>query len=740
MQQNKKINFSIGGSIGTSFNGAVGGVIKKLDHLAKREESIRSKQTLIGKFYNDQKAVGRLSETLKTQKASLADLQASYNATGGTSEKLKLKIQQAKDSILETTKELRNQKNSSRSARHELKKLGVDTNHVKDEEKRLRDELERTQKTMKIRSEGFNAIGKSIKTLGKSFIVATTASIGFAAASYRVTSSTANHGSEIERMSKKLGTATNEYQKLRYAALVTDTGIDKLDGSLEEMQIRLSDAMIGDGQAVEALEQLNLSATELYNLKPEQALGVIADALGKVQNKKQKIWLADALFGGEGVDMLKMLDKGSQGLKKYGEEAENVGYILDEKSLKAARDNKVAFQQMTASLQSVGYTIGNALMPIFTDFFKKVTSWISNNQEKIKGWGETAITYFKSAISILRDLGKGVMFVFGDSTIASIIRWSTLLTGTSIGGVVAISKLIKVFSAFRPVVSLGVLAVKSLGGSIKFLAKMSAPLLTKGLRLGIVALGWASSATGTAIKALGLGIKFLGRAMLTNPIGLAVTALIGVVSTVWYFRDEITGAFKKAWDGIKYGWDIFTGWLSGINQALGDPLGGIINIFIGAWENIKSIFQIGSNAISGIFSLMTGDFDSASQAFSNVFDGITGIFQRGIDFLKDKLSWLSDSFDWLSKQGSKIKGWFSSWWGDDEKEIQATKTTKFASMDEIARKVQEQRANNVTNDNKSNNVQLHNTITIQGNASPKEMEEAIRRATMPLYGNALVGW
>lgn len=755
MQQNKKVKFSIAGDVNASFGNSITKAITGLGKLERKEQELKDKQTLISKFSAEEGAVKRLATTLRLKQAKLTDLQAKQNALGGSSEELKLKELALKKEVEKTTEKLQEQNKKVDALKDDFKKADIDIKNLDAEETRLKNSLDKTNKSIDNRNKFSQKFSKGVNIAKRSLIAFTGASIAASVGAYKISQSFADHGSEVERMAKKLGTGTSEYQKLQYAAKVTGTSVDKLDGSLEEMQIRLSDAMIGDGQAVEALDQIGLSAAELYNLKPEQSLGLIADALAKVENKQQKIWLADALFGGEGVDMLKMLEQGSAGLKKYGNEAEQVGYVLKKESLQSARGYKVAFLKMTTSIKGVAYTLGNALMPAFTNMFEKTTNWISKNQATIKSWATTAVSAFKSAISFLHGLGKGIMFVFGDSTMASVIRWTTLLTGTGIGGVAILSKL-------------------SLGFSV----------------LGKVA------------KIGALGVKFLGRAMLTNPIGLAITALTGVIAVVWYFKDEIIGAFKSAWEGIKSGWNVFVGWLSTANQALGDPFGAIVEVFKFSWDTITDIFNTGANFIDGVFNLITGNFDGAKKAFSNVFDGISAIFTRGIDFLKKKFSWIFNYFKSLKEEflalkslfadtdlsygkgnadrGNKIKdslidfGAINSNWGRDDtvenldifkksikklskqdtldllatkdidEQIQkillsrlkqnnnTTKKLQFSGMDEIAQRVNEKRASQVNNAN--NNVTMQNTITIQGNADKKHVEEAIKTATMPLYG------
>ncbi|AEE26293.1 hypothetical protein [Francisella hispaniensis] len=607
MNQSKKINFSIGGSIGSSFSNSIGGAIKRLDHLSRKEEDLRSKQTLIGKFYNDQRASGRLADTLRTQKASLADLQASYNSTGGSSEKLRHKIDTLKGNILETTKELRNQKNASRAGATALKKAGIDTNNLRHEEKRLSDELARTEKRLQNRSRNFRAIGSSSIFLAKSFAAVGAAAIGATATAFKLTNSFAEHGDQVAKTADKLGISTNALQELRYSAERAGMSTDELDKSLEFMQKNTVDAANGTGEAKKAFDALGLSAAELKELKPEESLRLIADKLKNVENGQERVRYATQIFGRSGTGMINMLKNGSAGLDELATSAYHAGYVLGEDGLRAAEDYKDAYLDMSMSIKGVAFTLGKALLPTFTKTFRNITNWLSENRETVRGWGETAKTVFSAIGTFVVGAGKIVHSFF--STL-----WSV---GETLGG-------------------------------------------------------WT-------------------------------------YETVQFFSN------------------------------FGENVSNI-------WNSLTDTI-INSSLVSGLFAIK----DGAVNAFNSILD----IFSSSFDWISKKFSWLTDSLNWLADKAGGIWDWFTG--SDSNKEVNINKNSRitaiaekidnqkaqrpqFATMSDVAKQAREQRANNVTNANKTNNVQLHNTITIQGNANPKEMEEAIRRATMPLYGNALVGW
>ena len=435
MQQKNKISFSIGGSIGNSFSGAVGGAIKKLDRLSKEEESIKDKQTLIRKFRADDGAAARLAKKLRNQQAALTDLQTKYNASGGASEKLKLRISDLESDISDTTQALQKQNKTVNATKTNLTQAGIDVHNLTGEEKNLKEALDKNDKAMQKRSATFRKIGSSVSFLKRSFVGATVAGLGLAAAGNKLTNEFTEHGFEVSNVSTKLGMTTTALQRLRYAAQQTGMTSEELDGSLEEMSIRLNDAVQGGGQATQALQQIGLSAQELNNLKPEQAIGLIADAISKVHNQKKRVWLADALFGGQGVAMLNMLDKGAKGINELGDQAERTGFVLSEQSIKSALVGRQAFMNMMTSFKSIAWVIGAALTPMMTKAFTNISKWVSNNQDTIKQWGKNVAYYFGK-------VGESIKWLFGDSTSAQITKW----TAITLVAVHTITKAIKVLN------------------------------------------------------------------------------------------------------------------------------------------------------------------------------------------------------------------------------------------------------------------------------------------------------
>lgn len=66
---------------------------------------------------------------------------------------------------------------------------------------------------------------------------------------------------------------------------------------------------------------------------------------------------------------------------------------------------------------------------------------------------------------------------------------------------------------------------------------------------------------GTALRVIGTGIMFVGRALLMNPIGLVITAIAAAAYLLWKNWDYVGPKLKAAWDTIKSAVGALSDWL-----------------------------------------------------------------------------------------------------------------------------------------------------------------------------------
>jgi hypothetical protein len=177
---------------------------------------------------------------------------------------------------------------------------------------------------------------------------------------------------DASRMAKMLGISTQSLEELRYAAEKSGVSIDTLDDSMKELQIRAVDAKSGSGEAADAFKALGMRSTDAAGKirEPIELLSDVADRLKKLPTQSERIWVADAMFGDQGAEMLKIIEGGSEGLARMRLEARELGYTLDESTSQSAIQFRQAITSLKAVLSAVVRTITKNILPAITSFIE----------------------------------------------------------------------------------------------------------------------------------------------------------------------------------------------------------------------------------------------------------------------------------------------------------------------------------------------------------------------------------
>ncbi|WP_395060398.1 phage tail tape measure protein [Polaromonas sp.] len=170
------------------------------------------------------------------------------------------------------------------------------------------------------------------------------------------------------------------------------------------------------------------------------------------------------------------------------------------------------------------------------------------------------------------------------------------------------------------------------------------PLLGGGLRMVGVAAGWLGTilrgALVIGLRMAGQALLFIGRALLLNPIGLAVTVIAGAAYLIYRNWEPISAWFGKVWGKVKTAfsgaWDWFKG-LPGQFSRLGSELisglvGGITaklsvakDTIVGFGQNIKGWFAdtLGIKSPSRVFMGFGSNIGEGAQI--GIMKGVPGV-------------------------------------------------------------------------------------------------------------------
>lgn len=301
--------------------------------------------------------------------------------------------------------------------------------------------------------------------------------------------------------------------------------------------------------------------------------------------------VAEELFGIEGGRLADILaKKGKQGLEE----------MLTKMREQASLQDRIAEKTKTlgAALESLGGvwesavgTVGSAFAEDIKDFAKwatelienDLTPWLKENKSTVKWFVGVAagLTLMSTAMLATKFAFSGVASLFGAAFMP-----------------------IRVFKAAKAISELD-----KLNGKSSLFGKIA-----KGLGKGL----------GFVAKGIGL----ISKALLMNPIGLAITAIAIGAYFIWdnwatlapMFADlwqGITDKFNAAWEWIKSAW-------AGVGDWVSEAWAGVTTFFSELWENVKTFASEGIDNIANFIR----NFDPLAL-FKSVFEGVLNWF--GVD-------------------------------------------------------------------------------------------------------------
>ncbi len=201
----------------------------------------------------------------------------------------------------------------------------------------LRKELTRTNKRLQEFSKNAR---NNINKYGKAGVVAGGLVVGSLLAIYKQQATVID---QTAKYADSIGIQTSALTELRHAAGLSGVSVKDLDKSVENLTRRVADAAFkGTGPLKDTLDALKIDVNELNKLKPDQQLGILADALSEVSSQSERTRIAYELFGRSGIGMLKLLEGGSAGLNAMRNEAQQLGLSLnriDANKIEMANDN-----------------------------------------------------------------------------------------------------------------------------------------------------------------------------------------------------------------------------------------------------------------------------------------------------------------------------------------------------------------------------------------------------------------
>jgi hypothetical protein len=202
-----------------------------------------------------------------------------------------------------------------------------------------------------------NEFSKSLQSLQRNLLAGLT--FGAVVAGFK---SIVDSMSEIVDTSAKLGVATDELQKLRFAASQLGVNAGALETGIKKLSVGLTEIDDKSSEAGAQLRALGVTSKDTVGTAMEK----IADEFQRAGDGAGKTAVAIKAFGKSGNELVPMLNEGADGLRRFGDEAERLGLIVSGRDLQLFDQFGDNMDRLQRVLGSVGIQIAGGVVPALT--------------------------------------------------------------------------------------------------------------------------------------------------------------------------------------------------------------------------------------------------------------------------------------------------------------------------------------------------------------------------------------
>lgn len=465
-----------------------------------------------------------------------------------------------------------------------------------------------TTQKLKVVGEKFQDVGSKIESAGRALSRVSTAAAGAIGGIAKIGYDAVQSADELNTLAKQTGVSTDELQKWGYAAELVDVDVDTITSSMKRMKKNLDS---------------NSDAFEELGVKTKDGSGQFRDAtdifydtleaLSQIDNETERDVVAMDLFGRNADELAGIIDDGGKALRKYGEEAENLGLIIDGDTLDKLNEANDTIDKLKATIGGSLARAGATIAQTFAPAMEKVVALIEQVAEKIRNLTPEQAELIVKILAVVAALSP-VLIIVG-----KLVK--------VIGFVMAnLSTISAILGAILSPIGLVVVAILALVAAFVYFYNTNEEFRNKVQEIWENVKTAVVSAFETVKAWIDAAITWLA------PI---LEAVKGYLSAIWEFVQTIIGIIVE---GVKAKLEehktfinavmmtikmIITTAFTVIKNSIQTTLKIIQTVFTTVFNVIKSIVQAVTSALKGDWK---GCMDNLKNAASTAINGIKSIF------------------------------------------------------------------------------------------------------------------
>ena len=193
--------------------------------------------------------------------------------------------------------------------------------------------------------------------------------------------------------------ATGALAGLRFAAEEAGVEAGGLDKGLGKLLDTISRANRGDKGAIQAFQRIGLDAQKLQQLRPEDRMIAVADALGRVSDAGDKISLSKGIFGKAGEGLVPLFNEGGDAIRAATKDMELFGHAINGLDAEKVGTMNDQIGRLKLAWEGVTMQLAVQFAPLVTDISERLMGLIENTG----GVGKATDKAFGAAVNFTRD-------------------------------------------------------------------------------------------------------------------------------------------------------------------------------------------------------------------------------------------------------------------------------------------------------------------------------------------------
>lgn len=554
----------------------------------KSVEALTAKNELLQSKFDE------LSKKADVQRNRLAELDAQgVDPTSASYQKLLQDLYKTEAEMNKTEAEISNNTKQMDSLGNETEDVSKALDKGAESSKRMGDNLKANLLSDAIIG-GVKALGDGLKKLGSAVLDA------------------AQAADEMATLSTKTGIATDELQKLKYAAETIDVDVETVAGAMGKLTKNMDSAAKGSGAAADAFKKLGVSVQNddgTFRDRNQVFQESIA-ALGQIADETERDATAMAIFGKSATELNPLILGGAEALQELGDHAEQAGLILSGDALNSLANLNNRFDVLKQ-------TIGLAGQQFLAQFAEPLTKAI----DLVIGYVERLVAAFQSGgfKGLATEAGKVATDIAAKFTEAlpQIADFASQLILTLTEGLVAM---------LPTVVQSAVTIIESLASGLGEALPTLIPCAVDAILTIVDTLTDPANIGNMVDAAIAI---ILG---LANGLISALPRLIEMAPVI--IQNLVTSLIQNAPKLLESAWEVIKTLVTGIVESLpeiGKAAGQIIGTLVqGVADLATEIWGVGKNIVEGIWQGIEGAWQWFKDKVNGFFKGIVDGVKQGL--------------------------------------------------------------------------------------------------------------